>query len=364
MPGARLTVEQRQTIERSYRIGLSQGQIASIIGMHKATVSRELRRSFSAPGSRSPKAATARGGGQGYLRVYDAGRAQRFAEHKARRPKELRLDHGPLRAQVWRWLRADWSPKQIAESLPIEFPDDPMMRVSHETIYQSLFVQTKGTLKAELTAHLRTQRSRRKAQTGGAKRVTLGITEDIRISARPAEAADRAVPGHWEGDLLLGSTGKGAVITLVERSSRFVLLAPLPGRHTAELARMSLAEYVSPRCRSRCAARSYLGPRQPLDAPQHAQFKTRRPGCRSISAIPSLLGNVAPTRTPTACCASTGSKGLPDDLARYCTLLQTECRFDARPSTAAPTPDPECTLECCQHFQPGPQSRGSLQQPR
>ena len=116
-----------------------------------------------------------------------------------------------------------------------------MMRVSHETIYQSLFVQTKGTLKAELTAHLRTQRTRRKAQTGGAKRVTLGITEDMRISARQAEAEDRAVPGHWEGDLLLGSTGKGAVITLVERSSRFVLLAPLPGRHTAELARMSLA---------------------------------------------------------------------------------------------------------------------------
>ena len=88
MPGARLTVEQRRTIERSYRIGLSQGQIASIIGKDKSTVSRELARSFSAPGSRSPKAATARGGGQGYLRVYDAGRAQRFAEHKARRPKD------------------------------------------------------------------------------------------------------------------------------------------------------------------------------------------------------------------------------------------------------------------------------------
>ena len=168
-----------------------------------------------------------------------------FAEHKARRPKDLRLVHGPLREQVWEWLRADWSPQQIAESLPIEFPDDPMMRVSHETIYQSLFVQTKGTLKAELTAHLRTRRTRRKAQTGGAKRVTLGITEDIWISARPAEATDRAVPGHWEGDLLLGGTGKGAVITLVERSSRFVLLAPLPGRHTAELARMSLAEMIA-----------------------------------------------------------------------------------------------------------------------
>jgi transposase, IS30 family len=271
MPGARLTVEQRLTIERSYRIGLSQGQIASIIGKDKSTVGRELARSFSAPGARSPKAATARGGGQGYLRVYDAERAQRFAEHKARRPKGLRLDHRPLREQVWEWLRADWSPQQIAESLPIEFPDDPMMRVSHETIYQSLFVQTKGTLKAELTAHLRTQRSRRKAQTGGAKRVTLGITEDIRISARPAEAEDRAVPGHWEGDLLLGSTGKGAVITLVERSSRFVLLAPLPGRHTAELARMSLAEMIATLPLS--LRRSITWDRG-NEMAQHARFKT------------------------------------------------------------------------------------------
>ena len=271
MPGARLTIEQRRTIERSYRIGLSQEQIASIIGKHKSTVSRELARSFSAPGSRSPKAGTARGDGAGYRRVYDAERAGRFAEYKARRPKDRRLDHGPLREQVWEWLRADWSPEQIAESLPIEFPDDPMMRVSHETIYQSLFVQTKGTLKAELTAHLRTRRTKRKTQTGGAKRVTLGITEDIRISARPAEADDRAVTGHWEGDLLLGGTGKGAVITLVERSSRFVLLAPLPGRHTADLARMSLAEMIATLPLS--LRRSITWDRG-SEMAQHAQFKT------------------------------------------------------------------------------------------
>ena len=236
---------QRRTIERSYRIGLSQGQIAAIIGKDKSTVSRELARSFSAPGSRSPQAATARGGGAGYRRVYDAERAQRFDRLKARRPKPRRLDHAPLREKVWALLRARWSPEQIASMLRLLFPDDPMMRVSHETIYQSLFVQTKSTLKAELTAHLRTQRTRRKPQTGGAKRVTLGITEDICISARPAEVEDRAVPGHWEGDLLMGAKGKGAVITLVERSTRYVLLAPLPGRHTAELTRMSLAEMIA-----------------------------------------------------------------------------------------------------------------------
>jgi transposase, IS30 family len=142
-------------------------------------------------------------------------------------------------------LRADWSPEQIAGGLPVLFPEDQDMRVSHETIYHSLFVQTKGELKRELTAHLRSRRTTRKPQTGGAKRITLGITDDIRISARPVEAEDRAVPGHWEGDLLLGSPGKGAVVTLVERSSRFVLLAPLPGRHTAEVVRWTLGEMIA-----------------------------------------------------------------------------------------------------------------------
>lgn len=143
MPGAGLTVEQRRTIERCYRIGLSQGQIASIIGA-KSTVSRELARSFSAPGSRSPKRRTARAVGQGYRRVYDAERAQRYATIKARRPKPRRLDHAPLRREVWQLLRDDWSPQQIAGTLPMLFPTDRRMRVSHETIYQSLFVQTKG----------------------------------------------------------------------------------------------------------------------------------------------------------------------------------------------------------------------------
>ena len=195
-------------------------------------------------------------------------------------------------------------PEQIAAALPIEFPDDPMMRVSHETIYQSLFMQTKGELKRELTAHLRSQRTRRKTQTGGAKRVTLGITEDIRICARPAEAEDRAVPGHWEGDLLLGGTGKGAVITLVERSTRFVLLAPLPGRHTAELTRMSLAEMIATLPLS---LRKSITWDRGSEMAQHARSRSR-PGCRSTSATPSRPGSAARTRTPTACCASTGPR--------------------------------------------------------
>ena len=123
MPGARLTVEQRQTIERSYRIGAFPG--ADRLDHRQGQVDGEQGAGAELLGS---GVEVAEGGaplgvvGQGCLRVYDAGRAQRFAEHKARRPKELRLDHGPLRAQVWQWLRADWSPRQIAESLPIEFP--------------------------------------------------------------------------------------------------------------------------------------------------------------------------------------------------------------------------------------------------
>ncbi len=245
MVGSRLTQDQRCTIQRAYAAGLTQRNIAAVVGVHPSTISRELSRSFSAPGVRSPVRASARGGGAGYRRVYNAGRAHRYASAKAKRPKSRRLDHGPLRNQVWKLLRADWSPQQISASLPGLYPSDGRMRVSHETIYQSLFVQTKGELKRELTSHLRTQRQRRKAQSGGAKRITLGITEDIRISARPASVEDRSVFGNWEGDLVLGSPGQGAVITLVERSSRYVLLAPLPGRHTAELTRMSLSQMIA-----------------------------------------------------------------------------------------------------------------------
>ena len=270
MPGARLSAEQRVTIERSYRAGLPQATIAVIVGVHPSTISRELARSFSAPGSRSPRRRVGRGGGQGYRRVYDAGRAQRYAEVKARRPKARRLDHAPLREKVWELLRADWSPQQIAHSLPGLFPTDPRMRVSHETVYQSLFVQTRGELKRELTAHLRTGRRARKPQTGSAKRARLGITDQIRISARPAEAEDRSVPGHWEGDLLLGGTGKGAVLTLVERSSRFVLLAPLPGRHTAEIARMTLTEMIDT---LPLELRKSITWDRGSEMAQHAQFK-------------------------------------------------------------------------------------------
>jgi IS30 family transposase len=178
-----------------------------------------------------------------YRYCYRADTAQRKATARARRPKKRRLSDPRLWQVVTDLLRRDWSPQQIAAMLPRMYPDQPGMRASHETIYHTLFVQTRGQLRRELTAHLRTGRSRRKPR-GGTGRRHGPILAPIPISARPASINDRAVPGHWEGDLLLGGTGQGAVLTLVERCSRYVLLAPLPDRHTADLARDQLTRLI------------------------------------------------------------------------------------------------------------------------
>jgi IS30 family transposase len=168
--------------------------------------------------------------------------AQRLSDRRARRPKPFKLS-GPLALVVAGLLAANWSPQQIAAMLPDLYPDQDGMRVSHETIYRSLFVQTRGELRRQLTAHLRSGRTTRKAQGRNDNRGKLVGT--ISISERPAEAADRAVPGHWEGDLLMGGVGKGAVITLVERSTRFVLLAPLPDTHKAVDLRAALTPMIA-----------------------------------------------------------------------------------------------------------------------
>ena len=228
MPGRRLDARERQVIERSLAAGLTVGQIGKVLGRHRTTIRREIERNgvvrFGSPPPRR-----ARGGGVwGRPRRYRADRADRHAVQRARRPKPFKLT-GALALAVGELLLRDWSPQQIAASLPVLFPDDDGMRVSHETIYQSLFVQARGELRRELTEHLRSKRMSRKPRTGVVRRGLIGI---VPISQRPAEVSDRAVPGHWEGDLLLGGVGKGAVITLVERKTRFVLLAPLPDRHT------------------------------------------------------------------------------------------------------------------------------------
>ncbi len=245
--------------------GLSQKQVAAVLGRAPSTVCRELAR-----------ARVDRDGGFGRgravrckrhpWRLYRAERAQREARERLRRPKACRLADPVLRAVVAGMLEADWSPQQVAAMLPVLYPDDRRMRVSHETVYQALFVQGRGLLRRELAAHLRTGRAARKPRGHGSRRGRLAGM--VPISQRPAEAADRAVPGHWEGDLLCGGVGKGAVITLVERRSRFLLMAPLPHPNAVD-ARAALTDLVG---RLPEQLRRSLTWDQGREMAQHAQF--------------------------------------------------------------------------------------------
>jgi IS30 family transposase len=160
--------------------------------------------------------------------------AQRAAEVRARRPKTAKLSRpGPLRDYVVGHLKEGWSPRQIANVLRVEHRDDPEQRVSAETIYQSIYVQSRGALKRELAVHLRRGRTQRKQQNRPEERRGK-LVGTISISERPSEADDRKVPGHWEGDLIMGRENGSAIGTLVERSTRVVMLVHLPGRHTAQ----------------------------------------------------------------------------------------------------------------------------------
>jgi IS30 family transposase len=210
-PG-RLSAEEREEILLGLARGESMSEIARSLGRAPSTITREV---------------AANGGAV----RYGAWKAHRRAEGSARRPKPAKLAHPPLVRQVTTWLEKLWSPQEIAERLRLEFPDDPMMQVSHETIYQSLFVQGRGELRRELARCLRSGRTARRHQGRVEKR---GKNPNmVMISERPAEVEDRAVPGHWEGDLIIGAGGKSAVGTLVERSTRFVLLLHLPDDHGA-----------------------------------------------------------------------------------------------------------------------------------
>ena len=199
-------------------------QIARELGRPASAVSREVTRNSSAAGS------------------YRAVAAQFRAEQRGRRPKTAKLaGNGELRGWVAGKLAERWSPEQISARLAVEFPDRPEMRVCHETIYQSLYVQGRGALRRELAKSLRTGRAlRRPRRVTGERRG--GIKGMVNISERPAEAADRAVPGHWEGDLLVGAAGKSAIGTLVERTTRFTMLVPLPAGHDAP----AVAEALTP----------------------------------------------------------------------------------------------------------------------
>ena len=314
-------------------------EIARRLGRAPSTISRELRRN-----------AATRGGGL----EYRATTAQWHADRSARRPKPAKLAvnarlrdyvqdrlagriaapggkeiRGPSvawkgrragRRQDRRWAKA-WSPEQIASRLRLDFPEDETMRVSHEAIYQSLYVQGRGALKRELTACLRTGRALRLPRSRLRGRGKSFVTPEVMISERPAEAADRAVPGHWEGDLILG-LGSSAIGTLVERTTRFTMLLhlpPMPGHgsgprvkngpalagHGAEAVRDAIARTITTLPEQ---LRRSLTWDQGAEMAKHARSAHRHRAQRLLLRSSQPMAARHRTRTPTGCCASTSRK--------------------------------------------------------
>ena len=214
-----LTAVEREDISRGLAGGLSCRAIAASLGRSPSSVSREV----------------ARHGGR---TDYRAAEADARAWSRARRPQACLLRrHAALRRFVAQRLARDWSPEQISGSLPLLFAQDPTMRISHETIYKSLFVQARGVLKKELAKHLRTRRITRRSRLADRSNQGRGqIRDAVTIHERPPEAEDRAVPGHWEGDLLSGADNSH-VATLVERSSRFTMLVKVAEKDAAAVAK-------------------------------------------------------------------------------------------------------------------------------
>jgi transposase, IS30 family len=226
--GRYLSMAEREEIACARAAGRGVRQIAALLGRDPATISRELRR------------------GIGWHKDgYRASVAQARADDRCRRPKPRRLEtNTALRAIVEAKLAHRWSPEQIRDWLPKSYPDDAEMRVSHEAIYQALYVQGRGGLRRELAVCLRTGRAIRKPHRRSDERRGR-IPNMISISERPAEANDRAVPGHWEGDLIVGPASTTAIGTLVERTTRFVLLLHLPARHGAEEVRDAMLTKIA-----------------------------------------------------------------------------------------------------------------------
>ena len=228
--------------------------------------------------------------------------SDKAAVRRMRRPKPSKLAScARLRAVVEAKLELRWSPQQISGWLVDEFPDDPEMRVSHETIYLSLFVQSRGALRKELTRYLRSGHTTRRPRGHTVMNGQGQLRGTLNIRERPAEADDRAVPGHWEGDLLMGKR-MHAMATLVERKTRFVMLIALAER-SRRRRRRRRARREDRRAPRTAPPFAHLGPRQGDGRPRAVQ--RRRPACPSTSATRAAPGSAAATRTPTACYAST-----------------------------------------------------------
>jgi IS30 family transposase len=209
-----LTLAEREEISRGVVAGQSFRSMAALLGRAPSTISREIKRN----------------GGRGR---YRANQADQAAWDRAHRPKTCKLVENPaLSLMVASKLKQRWSPEQIAGWLKKTYPEDENYQVSHEIIYRSLYVQARGALKKELIKHLRTRRSMRRSRHGNRSGEGQGQIKDmVRISERPASVEDRAVPGHWEGDLIVGSN-ESYMATLVERQTRYVMLAKVNGKDT------------------------------------------------------------------------------------------------------------------------------------
>ena len=225
--GRFLSRSEREEIAIGREMGLTQTDIADLIGRHKSVVSRELKRNTNLGGS------------------YRSVSAQQRADRRARRPKAAKLAdrHSELRAEVVVRLGKKWSPQQVSATLKIDYPDRPEMHVSHETIYNAIYVQAKGELKVDVIDALRTGRAHRRKH-GRVPSNARHIPGKTLISERPDDVADRKTPGHWEGDLILGAGNRSAIGTLVERTSRFTMLLHLPHSHNLDAVRDAMIEAI------------------------------------------------------------------------------------------------------------------------
>jgi IS30 family transposase len=227
----RLSFAERETIGLMTAAGQRPSAIAKALGRPTSTVTRELAKGSTTFPDRSP--------------VYKPTMAQTRAEWRARRPQQTKLAASPeLAAWVQDQLEEEHSPEQISNRLRHEFPDQETMRVSHEVIYQELYVQGRGTLRADLHKRLRTGRAVRKPRRAVGERRGR-IPDMVNIAERPPEVDERTVPGHWEGDLIVGAQSQSAIGTLVERVSGFVLLLHLPDNHGADTVATAMIEAMS-----------------------------------------------------------------------------------------------------------------------
>jgi transposase, IS30 family len=326
LKGRCLSFSEREEIALARARGETIRSIARRLGRSPSTISRELKRNADRRDGR-----------------YRATTAHALAFERASRPKPAKLATNlRLRQVVQDDLRRRFSPEQIAGRLRRRFPDDPEMWVSTETIYQSLYVQSRGELRRELTRYLRTGRSLRKPGRQAGQRKNR-IPDMVNIAQRPPEADERRVPGHWEGDLLIGKRNATAIATLVERASGFAMLVPLRDGYKPEHVAPALARKV-PRCPTRCAVRS---PGTKARRCATGSRSTSTPASRCTSATRTPPGSAAPTRTPTGYSASTFPRAPTSPRSPRPSSTPSPTSSTSAPASGLPSPTPPSSSPSC-----------------